>query len=537
MTTFGTLLKKHRKNATDPQKGGQLTQSRFADMLAACNPELIYSASDISRWERNVRKISSERRDLLVGIVSVLVKCGEIQAVDQADNLLTTGGYAPLTDSEKRHVWPTIALPPTPAQTHSQINTRVNPLQWLRDWLAQFFRLSEIDNHSKSSWAGVFLYCFSVLTGYITPLGALIFFLALFVWIGTSWLVMPFFQWPIEEVDLRADASVRYAIGSLIVPLFIGVVTPQEAQTRFEPQTFRQNAVVLFFKMTGAYIGYTIGMFFAFAFVATLYYINQWAVPPFILWGFIGVALLLSYVSARRNPVNHHKWFDGEIKLIEGELIFLVMYGIGTFLAWFVYAFHDFLTNEVTGYALLVVLIGMAIWEQRKRASDFLPDWQLIAIIGILIPVSIYAIYIFAGGAMGDITTLSVDDFLLIFLAIEYIIAFIAVWIVVLVRNPPTFTFRGLGGVAVMLLLCNGALNYDLFLGRVFTIATFVIWFVFGRKRTQRWLNIHPAASLVYLNIALSIIALIKGWLPLWANLILFTGTTIGLCLWGYKTR
>ncbi|MEM7334538.1 MAG: ATP-binding protein, partial [Chloroflexota bacterium] len=98
---FGEQLRKLRQRSTDCTEGSQqaLTQSAFVEQLYQIIG-LIYTDSAVSNWERGINKISHENRALLIGIVKVLFKCGGLKRVEDANQLLASGGYSSLTNEE-----------------------------------------------------------------------------------------------------------------------------------------------------------------------------------------------------------------------------------------------------------------------------------------------------------------------------------------------------------------------------------------------------------------------------------------------------
>lgn len=105
---FGYLLWQYRRNCTDPERGGGLTQARLAELLEVIAGVPGYSDVRVSNWERGSETIRHDRRDVLVGLIQVLVKCGGISTLLEANRLLATGGYRRLNEDEMgqiREAW------------------------------------------------------------------------------------------------------------------------------------------------------------------------------------------------------------------------------------------------------------------------------------------------------------------------------------------------------------------------------------------------------------------------------------------------
>jgi hypothetical protein len=78
--TFATLLGRARRNARDPERGGSLTQERFAELLAQEPAIRRTIGKTISNWERGRAQPHRHDRSTLRAIVSVLLRCaGAVQ--------------------------------------------------------------------------------------------------------------------------------------------------------------------------------------------------------------------------------------------------------------------------------------------------------------------------------------------------------------------------------------------------------------------------------------------------------------------------
>jgi hypothetical protein len=100
--TFATLLGRARRNARDPERGGSLTQERFAELLAQEPAIRRTIGKTISNWERGRAQPHRHDRSTLRAIVSVLLRCAGLSSLDEANELLRCGGYAPLSQEEFR---------------------------------------------------------------------------------------------------------------------------------------------------------------------------------------------------------------------------------------------------------------------------------------------------------------------------------------------------------------------------------------------------------------------------------------------------
>lgn len=102
-TSLGALLKFHRRESTDPARGGTLTQARLAELLEG--EGVIYTDAMISQWESNRVKISLDNRSVLIALIRIFYKCGGLTTTEEAKNLLFAAGHRDLDSSEIRSVF------------------------------------------------------------------------------------------------------------------------------------------------------------------------------------------------------------------------------------------------------------------------------------------------------------------------------------------------------------------------------------------------------------------------------------------------
>ncbi len=97
--SFGEIMLFLRKKCRDPLSNGILSQERLSEFIAD-RTNKPYSRNDVGEWEHNRSVIRQNNRELLVGLISVLIEYGGIDSINEADNFLITGDYRPLNDME-----------------------------------------------------------------------------------------------------------------------------------------------------------------------------------------------------------------------------------------------------------------------------------------------------------------------------------------------------------------------------------------------------------------------------------------------------
>ena len=82
MSTFGELLRFHRRQSRDPDRGGMLTQARFGELIGLELGDAGYAGAAVSYWEQDKTKINEDDRLVLVSLISVLHQCGGLSSRD-----------------------------------------------------------------------------------------------------------------------------------------------------------------------------------------------------------------------------------------------------------------------------------------------------------------------------------------------------------------------------------------------------------------------------------------------------------------------
>jgi len=108
MASFSEQLRILRRNSTDPQRGGPLTQEHLAELLGARLDRGSWPPPNtISNWERGASRLdANDDRKVLVAILQVLAEGGGVSNIAVADDWLRAGGYASLSPQEIGTVFP-----------------------------------------------------------------------------------------------------------------------------------------------------------------------------------------------------------------------------------------------------------------------------------------------------------------------------------------------------------------------------------------------------------------------------------------------
>ena len=114
MTTFGQQLRAYRRQCQDPLRKGTLTQVRLGELLGDELGDAGYSGAAVSDWERDQSKINADDRLVLVSLIAVLIRCGGLHTLPEANQFLQSGNYRALDAPEQSQIFPDIAVEPRP---------------------------------------------------------------------------------------------------------------------------------------------------------------------------------------------------------------------------------------------------------------------------------------------------------------------------------------------------------------------------------------------------------------------------------------
>ncbi|MCA9974335.1 MAG: hypothetical protein KC413_01240, partial [Anaerolineales bacterium] len=267
-----------------------------------------------------------------------------------------------------------------------------------------------------------------------------------------------------------------------------------------------------------------------------LYYLTLSTLPVAAWWVLLLIPLLFANIVARRIPADRYKMFDGELRAHDADKLFFVVFLLfGPFLSGFVYFFYSFLTERVTGFAFLLVIMGIALWEQKKQTPEAVSDRQTILAIGLILPLAALFLYLFFSQRFSGIHPSNFDQQLFTLLAFTYILGSIVVWVTLVIRNKPILTLRGAVGLLGVTAVLNLLLLWDLTIGRWGTLIVLALWGIVGRKYTRPYLQIHLSFSLMLIGVGISFYFAVKTAVPIWVNLLGFAILTLILTYWAFQ--
>jgi len=128
---FGKQLQKYREQSHDNERPGKLSRRRFGVELAK-GMGLKYGVTDdmIYNLEAGRSRYLFQDRELIKGILKVLIQFGAITRLEEANLLLDLGGNHPLDQAELEAInvnWIVVQPPPFRPTSVSNPNFRYEP--------------------------------------------------------------------------------------------------------------------------------------------------------------------------------------------------------------------------------------------------------------------------------------------------------------------------------------------------------------------------------------------------------------------------
>ncbi len=407
-----------------------------------------------------------------------------------------------------------------------------SPFSWIRD----FFDMSNVSDHSRSSWAGKALVLLERLG--MPPHKWLALLFAVLLWIVAWFLVAPMLRMPLPDDSERLTACVKYAAAGILLPLLIAAVASTDYQEKFDLSSSRQKLLLFRLKLTGALVGYMIFNLLLVTLSLGVYYLTRATLPQPVWILLLPLPLVFSYIGARRIPADRYIMFQNNLRAHEADKLFLIVFlFFSPFIAFFFYSFYWFLSDTLTGITILLLLLDISIWEQRQRQPQNQSDLQTILLVGFVIPLLILLLQlIFNPLLFANDLSVMLQDFPGLLLLSLYLLSFTTMWVTMWLRRPPLYSFAGLLRiVASLALFCLLLLTLDRWWGLTAYVILTGGWILWGWRRSSLKAMYHPAFPILYLTLLTSLAFALDSPLPIWLNTTAYALIAASCLWWVYR--
>jgi transcriptional regulator with XRE-family HTH domain len=373
---FGEILRTFRQASNDPYRHNRrLSQARLGELIGYEMGDMGYTGAAISYWESGESKINAEDRNVLIALITVLHKCGGLQTLKDANQLLEAGNYRALHDDEKQKVFGEITEeinvePPTPKQ-----NTSTRSLFALL--LENLFFISEdeyqelitrVEEGPRPTWPRLLAAFMRKATDNWSLSLADINWI--WVWWLAWWLIVPSLRWPFEDRQSSVIAMQMYIAGTLAIPLLIGLLVNTKDNEYWKQQNSANSKLVRLYTYQGAAIGFNVGYFFILPLVFIRYYL-QLGSSIWLEIAAVTLGLILGNMAARVVP--HNLWLAYKrLTLADGRIFFVVAF-IGPLWGLFFVEYYSILLTPFSGITIILLALTAVVlistWQARKNIS------------------------------------------------------------------------------------------------------------------------------------------------------------------------
>ena len=371
MNEFSKLLRNFRESCHDPIfSARRLSQQKFGELLGNELGAQGYSGAAVSDWERGRSKIHADDRLVLAAIISVLHEAGGLKTINDANQLLEAGNYRALDEGEKQKIFKESV---NDAGVKASAPEDQNQKSVLPLLLENFFSVSQeelrditakAEDGPPPSWPRILAALlhkasdgFSIT---LTTIGWI------WVWLIDWWLMAPSLRLPFANEAATIIAMQRYILGTLIVPLLIGLLVDTKNNEYWKRQPKVNPLLLRLYTYQGAGIGFNLGYFFVFPFSLARFYLHL----DSVVWVEIAaatLALILGNMGAHVVP--HNLWLAyGRLKFSDGAIFFVVAL-VGPFWGFFFLEFYPILLTPVLGILMILLGVSFTVIITKRRSK------------------------------------------------------------------------------------------------------------------------------------------------------------------------
>lgn len=370
-TKFGEALRAFRQTSNDPHRlNRRLSQERLGELIGHELGDRGFTGAAVSDWERGESKISAEDRKVLLALIKVLHTCGGLKTLTEANGFLVLGNFRTLDENEARQIF-LEEMPDRLAQSASGKTSNSNASFLIEN----FFKVSEDELKTLIAkakeegpdpwWPRVLAALMRKATDRFSITRTTI----LWVWVGLAawWLIAPSLRLPFADQNEMTLAMGKYMIGSLVIPLAIGLLVNTRSNEYWKQQSGINPLLLRLYTYQGAGIGFNLGYFFVYPFALVGYYLNfepsVWVEIAAIVTG-----LVLGNMGARVVP--HNLWRAyGRLKLSDGAIFFVVAL-LGPLWGFFFLEFYSILLAPVTGILVILLAVTILVIRTTRRSRN-----------------------------------------------------------------------------------------------------------------------------------------------------------------------
>jgi len=366
VASFGETLRTYRQASNDPHRlNRRLSQERLGRLIGEEMGDLGFSGAAVAYWESGESRINAADRKVLLALIRVLYNCRGLKTVAEANQLLEMGNYRTLDETEARTIFPEVTadIGKQAGFENSSGNSFLvgSLLAVSQEELETLIETAKAEG-PEPSWP-------RVLTGLMRKAAdgfSITRTTILWVWVGVvAWfLIAPSLRLPFTDRSELSLAMAKYVIGSLVVPLAIGVLVDTKNNEYWKRQAGVNTILLRLYTYQGAGIGFNLGYFFIYPFALGGYYLNL-NTSGWVEFAAVITALLLGNMGACVVP--HNLWRAYErLKFSDGAIFFFVAF-LGPLWGFFFLEFYSLLLAPATGASIILLAITFLVFRLKQK--------------------------------------------------------------------------------------------------------------------------------------------------------------------------
>ncbi len=399
MIAFGQQLRtfRHQCNSHDSPHGG-LTQEKFAELVGE-ELGISYTGAAVSDWERSKSRIHADERPVLIALIKVLYKNEGVKTIEEANQLLNAGNYRDLDTTEIEEIFKGAAKsadvePPIPEQKppKSSIAFYIGNLLSIPEDELQAL-IAKAREGPSPSWPRVAVSIVRRFSDRLSVSTILKFIVWIWVWLLAWAFITPSLRWPFSNRENTWLAIVMYAIGSIFIPVLIGLLTNTKDNDFWREQETARELNLRLYTYQGASVGFHVSYFFVFM-LGLLRYNLGWRSVTWIDLVAAAFLIMLGYVGARLVPYNLFKAYEG-LSLKDGR-IFFIFFLVGPAWGYFFFEIYDVLLTKALGIFIvlssLTILLAMMTLRYQRSGTTVIPVywWVIFWVFIVLCQVLVF---------------------------------------------------------------------------------------------------------------------------------------------------
>jgi transcriptional regulator with XRE-family HTH domain len=371
---FGEALRRFRNASNDPERENKrLSQERLGELIGRELGDYGYSGAAISEWELGKSKPNAHDRRVVIALVHVLYECGGVKTLTEADQFLERGNYRALDEEESHGIFPDLpdemqteqAAPNENITEHSRSSWLADILSISQDELKQIFDKAREDGPEPSWPRGLAALMRKATDGFSLSMSSILW---IAVWLLTIWSMSPSLKIPFASYDSAFIALCMCAGGSLVIPLFIGILVNTKSNEYWRSQSGVSSFLLRLYTYQGAGVGFNVGYFLVFPLSLIRYYMG-FSPATWIEVIAATVAVILGNMGARVVP--HNLWLAYKRLTLRDGWIFFVVALMGPLWAFFFLEFYSTLLHPVLGIiVILLALSGVVLIAQKSSQKQ-----------------------------------------------------------------------------------------------------------------------------------------------------------------------